>query len=399
MKIKLFLLVGFLTSICGASESKYSFQEIFNSFSNNSPEIKLIDSKIELQKKLAYAEKGLSPSEINFETLNFGMDQFIFMIGQEFELGGLKGKRAETILKEIEVLESELKVLKLNAEKKIGSLFLQALAYQEKISFLDSLDNNMTSSLAWIEKSIEIGSGSILDSMRMKLELKDIRFVKGQYQKEYSALINQLNVLCYTEIPQDSKLSFSIEELSSIEFGQEPSSSVLEDVLEKKVLVEQYRVKEIEQPFISALNVEGGISRDNTSREASALINVGLSIPLFTRNQSKVDAQKLQVKIAQREKEQITTEVNESKMAILNQLLIIKSELNFLENELIPGNENVLNEMYRLIENGDFSFIDFQQSRRELIKLKERKYELLTQLGVALLNLKIYNGEEKNVFQ
>lgn len=400
MKYLILIILGSLASLCNASDSKISFQDILDSFVKNDPQINSIQTKIDVQNKMAYTERGLSPTEFSLETTNLAMDEVTMLVGQQFELGNLKEKRARTIQKQISVIEAELTLLKLDAEKRIGDLFIQAMSLKAKTSSLDSLQKIMSKSLVWIENSIEIGMGSSLDTLRMKLELKEISYLNEKYKVEYKGLINQIKILTNFPINEDSDFSFSIEDLMGFKFEGKSNPSAMEQVLEAKIRVAEQKAEEIDVPFISSINFEGGVRRDNSTGQASGgVVNVGLSVPLFSRNGAKVEAQRLRVKVANYEKKKSNIESAEQRLVLENQIIALRSELMFLQNELIPGNKMVLNEMSELLKQGVFSFIDFQQSRKTLVALEERRYELLTQLGEALLTIKIYNGEKDNVFK
>jgi outer membrane protein TolC len=396
---RLYLLVLLLVTVGSATERTITFESLFATLVEKDAKIQALQHNVAAKEKAIHAEMGLAPSEVNLETSNFGTDAFSLSFGQEFELGGQRKKRANTIRKEMAVIEAEIVLRKIERESELGSVYLEAVSFQERVQFLDSLEEIMTSASEWLEKSVNVGSGAKIDVMRMELDLKDVLFSKEQFKREFASRIEQINVLCETELSASTTLNFSLQTLTSVNLTEAKTESPYESLIQQQIIVEQERIKEIDIPLIPNLTVEGGVTHSNSEDATYGDFNVGIALPLFSRRSSRVEEQQLVVEATQKDASSVTRDIISARTTLSNRVDIIKSEITFIETEMLPGNEAVLAEMNRMIQVGVFSFIDYQASRREFISMKERQYELLEELGKTILTLKMYNGDIQNVIQ
>ncbi len=89
-------------------------------------------------------------------------------------------------------------------------------------------------------------------------------------------------------------------------------------------------------------------------------LNVGFPFPLLTEAAASKEAQKLVLHAVQKEADLLQQELILKKSELTSRINSKISEINFLNNQVLASATAVLNETLRLIELGNFSFIDYQ---------------------------------------
>lgn len=399
MSIKfLVILVGLFIS-SSIAQPQVTFESLLKQALASDQKLQALDLKIQSKEYSISSNQGYPPTEFSLETTNLGSQEYTLLVGQEFQLSNQNKKAQNTLRMEQDVLRSEIALQKSQTEYKLGTLYLEAAFYQDHILYLDTLWVLMKQSSEWIQKTIEVGSGSKLDLMRIKLDMQEVSLQRSRYLAGFKAKIKQVGSLTQSQIPEASKLNFSLKELSleKNDFTQSSASSLEEKILRKQALVENSKAAQKDVGLFPSLVIEGGITQSVVDNEFYGQLNLGLSIPLFSNTTQTIKAQNTWTKATQKEADHLKKQALSQTAKLILEIHQTQDEVRFIQTEMLENALTVLKEMNHLINQGVFSFLDYQMSRREILRIKNEEFNLLEKLGKAQLELNFITGGTNHV--
>lgn len=400
MKYKILVFAIGLIVPLGFANSQLTFKTLLEQSLVADPQIEALELKINSKEHSVSNQNGYSPTQFSLETTNLGAEEYSLLVGQEFQMSNQRGKIQNTLRAEKEALKAEINVRKSQVEFDLGVLYLEAVSFQDHILYLDSLSSMMNESASWIRKTIELGNGSKLDLIRINLDIKEVLFQKSKYTAHFEAKLKQINSFASAQVATQTKLGFSLEDLSlepiSNSKGQGVSPSEL--VLRKQALAEMSKAKEAEIGYFPNLFLEGGMTQNVAEGGFYGQLNLGLSIPLFSNNSDAIRAQYTWAKAAQKEADFVKHQNRIGELELVSKINQTQTEIRYIKLEMLKDAQAVLKEMNRLLSQGVFSFLDYQMSRRELLQLKQQEFKLLEELGKSQLKLKHMTGATSHVF-
>lgn len=120
-----------------------------------------------------------------------------------------------------------------------------------------------------------------------------------------------------------------------------------------------------------------GAQHDSERDLDQAIIGVSVPIPLFDRNQGNLEA-------ALRQSDQARDELMATKLRIATQLdqalgrfATARSELTFLERDILPGAQGAYDAVLKGFELGKFSFLDVLDAQRTLFSARSQQLDAL----------------------
>jgi len=393
-----FLVLMYINTVYAGNTIMFS--DVYQAYQAINPTTKSLKHSISSKNLDAEYENSFSPLDFDIATENAGLSSLEFTVGQAFELGDQKNKRAIVMKNEVKSLKAKVEYEEREAELKIGSLYLAAIILLEEEGIIDSVIALTTDGLNWVEKSVAAGNLPKIDLLRMDLELKEVTFKKTLLQEKRRSIYSVLKVLTGIEIMMDDSLESPIHSILNLK----PVSSIeeispLQQISQADVETAKARVDAADTPLLKEIRLQGGTTLSPNEGTTVGLLNIGITVPLFSRTNSKVQSSKELLKSESETNKGVNLEIKQIKKTLVQRISLLLKEVQYIDTVLLPQSYAITKEMNKYIEESVFSFIDFQSVRKGHLALINKRTDLVHKLGTAWLELSIYTKEKINVFK
>ena len=341
-------------------------------------------------------------NRLNGKYFDFGKEgEAVVEIEQVIHLAGQRNKqvRLEKINKEIAEYQFEEVMRTLRQE--LNEKFVEVYFLSKSIAIYEKEVNSLQVLLGGMKIQQEKGNISLMEISRLESMLFSLKKEKNERESDLLTTRGELNLLL--NLPEDTQVQLSLDEevlqqldLSQLSFAD--LKAIINERPDQKIArstvnASRANLKLQKSMAFPEFSVKGNYDRVGNFINDYFAIGVGLSVPIFNRNQGNIKAARFSIQQAgvqqeyaanRADMELFTAYTSLEKATQLYQSTNMDLERNF--EKLITGvNENFTRKNISLLE-----FIDYYDSYKETcIQL----YEIKKNVFLAMENLNTIVGQ------
>lgn len=398
-----FVIIGGFFITFSLSAETLNYDEIRQKVLKKSPLLSAANdymksAKAEIRQAGAFPNSEL---EISFE--EFGKNEIEAMITQPIEIGGKRKARIELAEKSFNAEAFELDIKRLFIESEIIRRCAPILALQKKIAILDSLASVMEESLNTIKRRQKAGAAMEADALRTEMEIDELLIEKTGFEKQLRVFKIQLAALWGRGGESDTTLacalipSLKLPKIKEIEKKVSLHPEIMLMKLKQETAVAE--MQQLKAEAFPEVAVSGGYVRNVEDDENAVLAGISISLPFFNRNQGAVLAKKYEAAAIEKDVQALLTERITDSGAILSEIENTREAYRVLTKKLRPKAENVYALLERYYKLGNISILEVLESRRNLLEIKLRSIDLITEHSLLAADLMELTGIPIQVIQ
>jgi len=259
---------------------------------------------------------GYFGEELSFRALNQTSEHGVF-VEQTFPLGGKLGKAKRIFAREIEQAESLAQAQRQRVINSIRALYYEALGAQRLVDLRVELGNLAREAAEITRELYNVGQADRPDRLEIEIEVEraeiDLLRAKNDREEVWRALGTmvgnpELRPVRLEGNLEEGPASFDQEELLASLLRDSPELKAAQAGVERaRAVLARERAERIPDLF-----VRGGVAYNNEILErdgrkigAEGVIEAGVNVPIFNRNQGGIAAAEAELAIAEREMERL----------------------------------------------------------------------------------------------
>ena len=259
---------------------------------------------------VGYFAEGLSRAA--GETAEHGV-----FVEQTIPLGGKLGKARRVFEREREQAEAEAESQRLRVVNSVRALYFEALGAQQMVELRASLADLAREAVEITKELYNVGQADRPDQLEIEIEAEraEIEFLRAQsdWEQAWRALAAmvgnpELKPARLAGGPEEGPAALDEETILTTLLRDSPEIRVAQAGVERaRAVLSRARAERIPDLF-----VRGGVGynneildRDGRKTGAEGVIEVGVSVPIFNRNQGGIAAAEAELAIAERELERL----------------------------------------------------------------------------------------------
>jgi len=259
---------------------------------------------------------GYFGEELSFRAMGETSEHGIF-VEQMIPLGGKLSKSRRIFAREKEQAESLAETQRLRVMNSIRMLYFEALGAQRLLDLRTDLSQLANEAVAITKELYNVGQADRPDQLEIEIEAQraEIELLRAQNDREevwrtLAAMVNNpgLKPARLAGTLEDAGSSFDQEAISAALLRESPEIRTAQAGVERaRAVVARARAERIPDLFVRggvAYNNER-LDRDNRKIGAEGVVEVGVNVPIFNRNQGGIAAAEAELAIAERELERL----------------------------------------------------------------------------------------------
>ncbi len=383
-----------------------SLREALVAALTNSPELATFSWKVRAKEAEAI-QAGLRPNvELILELENFGgkgdLDglggsETTIALSQLIELGGKRGKRLATAEYDRELAAWDYEVARIDVLTKTTKSFLEVLHAQEEVALAEELVQIAEEVLASVSRRVKAGSTSPVEESRARVELETSRIDREQADRRLAAVRRELSAAWGESTPAFSEALGNLEEIAS-----PPSLKALKGRIEQNPDLARWASEldyrraalDLERSRgLPDLSIGAGVRYLNEIDGSAFIIEFGLPLPIFDRNQGASLAAEMRVRQVDEERRATAVRL-QTRLAISHgALLAARSEIYALRDRALPEAETAFRSAQEAYFRGSMRFTDVLDTERLLFELRSRYFSTLARYHSTVADLERLIGE------
>jgi cobalt-zinc-cadmium efflux system outer membrane protein len=318
---------------------------------------------------------GSEPSR-NFETVETTLS-----IGQLVELGGKRAARIRLASSEKEVSIWEYEAKRADVATEVAKAFVEVLSAQDRLNLAEELARlakevldavaarvaaGKISPVEETKASVALSIGGI-DLERAKLALEGARkrlaATWGNADPFFSKAVGQLDRL--TPIPPPKVLAGRISRNPDV-------ARWAAEMEQRKATLAQERANRI--PDVTII---GGVRRSREANDTSFVFGAAVPLPLFNRNQGKIQESQYRISKAENERAAAGNRVLAALSDAYQALAAGYTEATTLKSIVLPGAQSAFEATSEGFRQGKFGYLEVLDAQRTLFEARGRYVDAL----------------------
>jgi cobalt-zinc-cadmium efflux system outer membrane protein len=372
----------------------------------NSPELATFSWEIRA-KEAETLQAGLRPNpELGAEVENFGGtgglggfngSEATIALSQIIELGGKRGKRLAVAVHEQNLAAWDYETARIDVLTETTKAFLQVLAVQEQLAVAEELVKVAEEVLASVSRRVKAGATSPVEENRARVELETSRIDRDRTSRALTAARKQLSAAWGATTPAFSEAAGSIEEVAS-----PPSLEALQTNIEQSPVLARwtseldYRQAALELERSRGapdLSLGAGVRYLRDAEDVSLVVEFGVPLPIFDRNQGASRAAAMRVRRAEEDRRAAAVRIRTELAVSHEALLAAESEVQALRDRALPEAETAFQSAQDAYLRGSMRFTDVLDTERLLFELKSRYFGALARYHGTVADIERLTGE------
>ena len=318
-------------------------------------------------------------------------------LSQPIELGGKRAARIDAADYGRAAAEAKLIASQMRICAAVRVAFFDALIAQETLELAQASAELAQRATQVAERRVLAGKVSPIEQTRAQVNEAAVRVALHAAEKALATARSQLAGAVGDETLPVDRLQGDVaslpEWLTRAELAQHIDAAPA--VRQARIALEHSRARiQVERSRrIPDLSVSVGAQHDSERDLDQAIIGVSVPIPLFDRNQGNLEA-------ALRQSDQARDELMATKLRIatrldqaLGRFATARSELTFLERDILPGAQGAYDAVLKGFELGKFSFLDVLDAQRTLFSARSQQLDALREAHHAAAALGALLGD------
>jgi cobalt-zinc-cadmium efflux system outer membrane protein len=334
------------------------------------PQLRIAELEVEANKG-AVQQAGIIPNpSLGFEQQDTGRAtrQTTFQLSQPIELGGKRSARMELANSGQEVAMAELAMRRAELRAVTTQAFFEALIAQERVRVAEESLKIVASGTAATARRVTAGKISPTEETRARVAEANVRIELRQAQADRLAALRSLVLVMGSPANSIDQLDGRPETLPIPQGNEAINDRLMKSPVLRRARGEVRRAQaayELERARrIPDVTVSLGAVRSQDFGRDQPIVGLSIPLPLFDRNQGaqlqalrRLDAAQVQ---AEAEEARLRSEV----LQAADQLQARTSEVQALQQEVLPGAQSAYEAASRGFELGKFGFLDVLDAQR-----------------------------------
>src|SRR3990167_6818043 len=297
------------------------------------------------------------------------------------ELGGKRAARTKAAEKAREQAQAQLVELKATVRANVAAAYFDVLTAQERLVLARDSVALAKSSTDTVAKRVAAGKVSPVEESKARVAEAGIRVEMAQAASEQRNALSRLFALMgKTEAPV-AVLEGKAEALPPVPelVDLQPLIASSPAVVLARIEVDRRQaLTELEQSKrVPDVTVSVGMQRSNETQRNVLLFGVSVPLPVFDRNQGNLlEALKLEDK-ARDEIQAATVRLHSEVAQARERLATIASEIQALQQDVLPGAKSAYDAATIGFENGKFNFLEVLDAQRTYFTAKAQYLKAL----------------------
>jgi cobalt-zinc-cadmium efflux system outer membrane protein len=318
-------------------------------------------------------------------------------LSQLIELGGKRGKRLKVAEQEIGLAAWDYETARIDVLTETTKAFIDVLAAQEQLALTQDLVTVAEEVLASVSRRVKAGSSSPIQENRARVELETSRIDRDQSKRALTASRKKLAGFWGGTNPEFSEAMGNIENIPA-----PPPLDILWTRIEQNPALARWAVEidhrravlDLENSLRSLdLSVGAGIRYFNEVDNAAFVLELGMPLPVFDRNQGATRAAEMRLSRAGEERRATAVRIQTLLAVSHEELLAAQDEVLALRDRALPEAETAFESAQEVYLRGSMRFIDVLDVQRMLFGLKSRYFAALVRYHQTVADLERLTGE------
>jgi cobalt-zinc-cadmium efflux system outer membrane protein len=377
----------------GTSKSALTLIEAVQTAFRQNPQLRIAELEVEATKgAVQQAGVFLNPS-LGVEQQDTGREtrQTTVQLSQPIELGGKRSARIELANSSQEVALAELAMQRAGLRAVTTQAFFEALIAQERVKVAEESLKIVASGTAAAARRVTAGKVSPTEETRARVAEANVRIELRQTKADQQAALRTLALVMGVSEGSLNQLDGRPETLPVPQSNEAIAERIAQSPLLKRAQGEVRRAQaayELERARrIPDVTVSVGTVRSQELGRDQPMIGLTIPIPVFDRNQGaqlqalrRLDSAQVQ---AQSEERRLRSEV----LQAAEQMEARTSEVQSLQQEVLPGAQSAYEAASRGFELGKFGFLDVLDAQRTWLLARAQYLNALGQAHRASAEL------------
>ncbi len=364
------------------------------------PQLQTFDLKQRRLDALAL-QAALKPNpELSLEVENFagtgglgGLDgaEYTLAIGQLFERGGKRQRRADVANLNGELLDWDYESLRLDVMEEVGRLFIRLVAAQEHLDLADQLISVAQQDLVAVQLKVEAGSASPLALSRATVAVATAQLDHESFLAELKTVQLSLAATWGAEEFAFSRAAGHLEGAST-----PPEADSLIPLLERNPDLARWKTEQARRSADLALaralgavdvTASGGLRQLSDSDDQALVVGISIPLAVHDRNQGGIRAAEYRL-------DQVDLDRRSDALSLRTQLRTTHAELSAayreattLRDRILPEAEQAMTAADDAYRRGLFSFTDVLAVRYTHYRLQGRLVAALARYHTTVAEL------------
>ncbi|NNE09476.1 MAG: TolC family protein [Gemmatimonadetes bacterium] len=330
------------------------------------------------------------------EVGGFGGSEATIALSQLVELGGKRTARSSVGRVTREVAGWDYEIARIDVLTETANAFTAVLAAQEHLTLASELAEVAEDVLESVARRVQAGATSPVEQSRARVELATSRVEETAARHALLAARIALSANWGTEKPVFETAVGNLEQVPSI-----PPREVLRAALEESPSIARWAAeldrREAERDLARAegsldVSVGAGVRYFSDTDDAAFLVELGIPLRIFDRNQGAVRAAELRVKQAEQENRAASTRMLTRLFRIHETLLAAADEVAALRDIALPEAEKAFEAAQATYLRGSIRFTDVLDTERMLFELSSRYLDALVRYHHTVSELERLTG-------
>lgn len=290
MTKKFLIFLALIAAWTGSAHSA-TIPEILSEIASNNPSLQLSSAMNEATEMDLRAENTVGPTSVEYSPFFrngiSGVASSELIVSQEFDFPTLYSQRSRQISLEREALNKRTSAERKEILLECRSLLLNFILLNKLQGIIQSRLTETDSLLSAYEKSLRLGTATILDYNKIRIVRQDLKRELLENESAIQDIISTLTVQNGNKVLRLDGLDYE-QDASKLNFASETLSAEIESMIadapdlqsaEADVKAARHAVSVARNSWLPGITV--GYRRNTEIREASNGFLVGLALPLF----------------------------------------------------------------------------------------------------------------------
>lgn len=315
-------------------------------------------------------------------------------LSQVLELGGKRSARIALAERERSLAQGNLSVARVDLRADLTSAYFDALGAQERLQVAQaSLDVASKATYA-AEKRVAAGRVSPVEQDRAGVALATARLELAEAQGELSIAMHTLAAYWGDTAAVSRPLA-----IPELDLTAAPPLDELQRRLDGSPRLRRARLQvEREEAQVGLdrsqrmpdVTLMVGRQKDDEIGHSQTVVGVSLPIPLFNRNQGKLQASLARAEKARTELEADRLRLRQSLATAYRRAQRSLDQVRAMREDILPKAQRVFDAAVTGFEAGKFSFLDVLDAQRTLLQIRTRYIQALYDRNRAVADLGRY---------
>jgi cobalt-zinc-cadmium efflux system outer membrane protein len=317
-------------------------------------------------------------------------------INQALEIGGQRSARMALARRDFDLATSERDTLRADVRASTILAFFEALVAQERVKVADESARIAASGSSAAARRVTAGKVSPTEETRAQVAEAHARIELRRAQVQQTAAMRELALVMGVSVGELSPLDGRPEALPPLPAADALAQRLASSPALRRAELAAQRAQsayELERArAVPDITVSLGAKRSPDVERNQVVVGLSIPLPLFDRNQGAQLEALRRRDAAQAKAEAQAQKLRAQALQAADELQLRTSEVQALQQEVLPGARSAYEAASRGFELGKFSFIDVLDAQRTWLQARSQHLEALSQAHRAAAELERHLG-------